>query len=69
MTKNNINFENTQTFKEIKEGAENICKSNKNIKKTKIEENKSSNKIIKNKKGNDIHEINLNYVNNFCCIW
>ena len=69
LTKNNINFENTQTFKEIKEGAENICKSNKNIKKTKIEENKSSNKTIKNKKGNDIHEINLNYVNNFCCIW
>ena len=28
-----------------------------------------SNKLIKKKDGNSIHEVNLNYVNNFCCIW
>ena len=67
--KNNINYEHIPTFKKINEGTDNNSKSNKNIKKSKLEENKYSNKLIENNSGNNIHEVNLNYVNNFCCIY
>ena len=66
--KNNINYEHVPTFKKIKEGLENNSKSNKNCKKSNTEENKYSNKLMKNKTRNNINEVNLNYVNNFCCI-
>ena len=67
--KNNINNEHIPTFKKINEGTDNNSKSNKNIKKSKLEESKYSNKLIENNSGNNIHEVNLNYVNNFCCIY
>ena len=68
LTTNYINYENLRTLQNIKETTENNYKSNKNNKKKKTEENKPSNEINENKTGNNIHEVNLNYINNFCCI-
>ena len=68
LTTNYINYENLRTLQNIKETTENNYKSNRNNKKKKTEENKPSNEINENKTGNNIHEVNLNYINNFCCI-
>ena len=57
-----------QTFGKMKE-IEDDSKKNLDIKNNKAVENIYSNNIIKNENGNNIHEVNLNYVNNFCCIY
>ena len=58
----NPNYRNT---KEIEQNS----KKNLEIKKEKAVENIYSNNIIKNEAGNNIGEVNLNYVNNFCGIY
>ena len=71
---NNINASNlklnepVQTFRKSKE-SENNSKNNQEITKDKSIENLYSNNIIKNEAGNNIHEVNLNYVNNICFIY
>ena len=57
-----------QTFGKMKE-IEDDSKKNLDTKNNKAVENIYSNNIIKNENGNNIHEVNLNYVNNFCCIY
>ena len=56
---NNIVYKNVQDIQRIKDEIE-----NKKAKK----EKSYSNQIINNKNGNSFHEVNLNYVNNFCII-
>ena len=60
---NNIVYKNVQDIQRIKDEIEN----KKSIKKAKKEKS-YSNQIINNKNGNSFHEVNLNYVNNFCII-
>ena len=71
LNKNDENYRHVQTFQKIKDEIENKPKTKKKLKKGKSIENKNlyPNNIIGNKSGNSIHEVNLNYVNNFCCIW
>ena len=71
LNKNDENYRHVQTFQKIKNEIENKPKTKKKLKKGKSIENKNlyPNNIIGNKSGNNIHEVNLNYVNNFCCIW
>ena len=71
LNKNDENYRHVQTFQKIKDEIENKPKTKKKLKKGKSIENKNlyPNSIIGNKSGNSIHEVNLNYVNNFCCIW
>ena len=70
MKKNeNSNYRHVLTFQEIKKEIEKNSKVKKKVKKKKSVENLYSNNIINNKSGNSFHEVNLNYVNNFCCIY
>ena len=68
LNKNNENYRQVLTFKDE---IEDTKKTKKKLKKGKSMENNNlyPNNIIGNKSGNSIHEVNLNYVNNFCCIW
>ena len=65
----NSNYRHVQTFQEIKKEIQKNSNVKKNAKKKKSVENLYSNNIINNKSGNSFHEVNLNYVNNFCCIY
>ena len=65
---NNSKNEAVLTFRNTKEIEQN-SKKNLEIKKEKAVENIYSNNIIKNEAGNNIGEVNLNYVNNFCGIY
>ena len=69
--KNNFSYKNIQTFQDImnKNKNKNKFKEKKKTKNEKYNENVYSNNIINNKNGNSIHEVNLNYVNNFCNIY
>ena len=64
-----LNYRHVQTFQEIKKEIQKNLNVKKNAKKKKSVENLYSNNIINNKSGNSFHEVNLNYVNNFCCIY
>ena len=66
----NLKFENKsiQTFRKM-EDVENNSVKDQELTKDKKVENLYSNNIIKNEAGNNIHEVNLNYVNNFCYIY
>ena len=68
LDKNNIKNKFTQSFKIIEDNGKN---SNLKgiVKKEKSVEKIFSNNIIKKKNENSIHELNLNYVNNFCFIY
>ena len=68
LNENNLKYKYIPNFKKI-EQADNNQKLNEMVKLEKSGEKIYSNKIIKKKDGNSIHEVNLNYVNNFCCIW
>ena len=48
---------------------ENNSVKDQELTKDKKVENLYSNNIIKNEAGNNIREVNLNYVNNFCHIY
>ena len=68
-----LKYENIpiQTFRKI-EKKDNTSKNNQEIKQEKPKANLYTNNIIKNESGNnihDVHEVNLNYVNNFCYIY
>ena len=69
LNEGNLKFENksVQTFRN-KEMENNSAKDQEVTKDKKVE-NLYSNNIIKNEAGNNIHEVNLNYVNNFCSIY
>ena len=67
--KNNFSYKNIQTFQDILNKNKKRFKEKKKSKNEKYNENVYSNNIINNKNGNSIHEVNLNYVNNFCNIY
>ena len=67
--KNNFSYKNIQTFQNIMNKNKNKFKGKKKLKMEKYSENVYANNIINNKNGNSIHEVNLNYVNNFCNIY
>ena len=69
LNKNESNYKHVQTFQEIKNEIENKQKGKKKVKQRKSVEKLYSNQIIGDKSGNSIHEVNLNYVNNFCSIY
>ena len=68
---NNYSFKykKYETYEKSKSKDSKMNKINKKQIKEKLPENLYSNNIINNKNGNSIHEVNLNYVNNFCCIY
>ena len=68
---NNYSFKykKYETYEKSKSKDSKMNKINKKQIKEKPPENLYSNNIINNKNGNSIHEVNLNYVNNFCCIY
>ena len=68
LNENNLKYKYIPNFKKI-EQTENNQKLNEKVKIEKSGDKIYSNKLIKKKDGNSIHEVNLNYVNNFCCIW
>ena len=68
LNENNLKYKYIPNFKKI-EQTENNQKLNEMVKIEKSGDKIYSNKLIKKKDGNSIHEVNLNYVNNFCCIW
>ena len=70
LNEGNLKFENKsiQTFRNMKDIENNSVKDQELTKDKKVE-NLYSNNIIKNEAGNNIREVNLNYVNNFCHIY
>ena len=68
MKESNLKKEASQTFGKTKE-IENNSKKDIEIKNNLTFGNAYSNSIIKNEVENNINEVNLNYVNNFCCIY
>ena len=70
LNEDNFKCENKsmQTFRNMKEIENNSIKVQELTKDKKVK-NLYSNNIIKNEAGNNIHEVNLNYVNNFCNIY
>ena len=67
LNENDLKFKYAPSFKKV-EQKDNNSKLNEIINKDKSVDKIFSNKIIKKKEGNSIHEVNLNYINNFCCI-
>ena len=67
LNENNLKYKYVPNFKKIDQ-PQNNSNLNEMVKIEKSAEKMFSNKIIKKKDGNSIHEVNLNYVNNFCCI-
>ena len=63
------NYKPVQTFQEMKNKEENNNKIIKQEDKPPDTNNVYTNNILNNKNGNNIHEVNLNYVNNFCLIY
>ena len=63
------NYKPVQTFQELKNKEENNNKIIKQEDKPPDTNNVYTNNILNNKNGNNIHEVNLNYVNNFCLIY
>ena len=68
LNQGNVKYRHVQTFQKIKKEIENNSKEKKKVKKGKSVENLYLNNVINNKSGNSFHEVNLNYVNNFCLI-
>jgi len=68
LKESNLKKEASQTFGKTKE-IENNSKKDIEIKNNLTFGNAYSNGIIKNEVENNINEVNLNYVNNFCCIY
>ena len=68
LKENNIKYKYITNFTK-KEQHENKSNLNEIVQIEKSAEKIYSGKHIKKKDGNSIHEVNLNYVNNFCCIY
>ena len=68
LKENNVKYKYITNFTK-KEQHENKSNLNELVQIEKSAEKIYSGKHIKKKDGNSIHEVNLNYVNNFCCIY
>ena len=66
---NDNKYKQIQTLQNIKNEIEENAKEKKKVKEGKSVENLFTNNVINNKSGNSFHEVNLNYVNNFCSIY